>query len=153
MMSVADSDNLQNLLTNLNIDISPGYNNDKKVEKLVLQLGELSSRYSDLASRYLKLVNSKVNEPFTNSIQNLSDNISSPNNGIQKALLEILAVTLIFTLSTQILRNSQMIFLTVLHQANLTRLLVNLQVIWARLFGRLFRTSKVFLQIAYKIIF
>lgn len=96
MMSVADSDNLQNLLTNLNIDISPGYNNDKKVEKLVLQLGELSSRYSDLASRYLKLVNSKVNEPFTNSIQNLSDNISSPNNGIQKALLEILAVTLIF---------------------------------------------------------
>jgi hypothetical protein len=96
MMSVADSDNLQNLLTNLNIDISPGYNNDKKVEKLVLQLGELSSRYSDLASRYLKLVNSKVNEPFTNSIQNLSDNISSPNNGIQKTLLEILAVTLIF---------------------------------------------------------
>jgi hypothetical protein len=96
MMSVADSDNLQNLLTNLNIDISPGYNNDKKVEKLVLQLGELSSRYSDLASRYLKLVNSKVNEPFTNSIQNLSDNISSPNSGIQKSLLEILAVTLIF---------------------------------------------------------
>ena len=34
-----------------------------KKKKLVLQLGELSARYSDLASRYLKLVNSKINEP------------------------------------------------------------------------------------------
>lgn len=129
MMSVADSDNLQNLLTNLNIDISPGYNNDKKVEKIILQLGELSSRYSDLASRYLKLVNSKVNEPFTNIVHNLSDNISSPNNGIQKSLLELLAVTVIFILLTQIFRNSQMMFPIVLHQANSIRPLENLQAI------------------------
>lgn len=92
MMSVADSDNLQNLLANLNIDISPGYNNDKKVEKLVLQLGELSSRYSDLASRYLKLVNSKVNDPLATSILSVSDNNYTANNGIQKSLLELLAV-------------------------------------------------------------
>ena len=128
-MSVADSDNLQNLLTNLNIDISPGYNNDKKVEKLVLQLGELSSRYSDLASRYLKLVNSKVNEPFTNSVHSLSDNISSSNNGMQKSLLELLAVKLIFILLTQIFRNSQLMFQNVLHQVNLILLLVNLPAI------------------------
>ena len=125
MMSVADSDNLQNLLKNLNIYFSPGYNNDKKVEKLVLQLGELSSRYSDLASRYLKLVNSKVNEPFTNSVHSLSDNISSSNNGMQKSLLELLAVKLIFILLTQIFRNSQLMFQNVLHQVNLILLLVN----------------------------
>ena len=125
MMSVADSDNLQNLLKNLNIYFSPGYNNDKKVEKLVLQLGELSSRYSDLASRYLKLVNSKVNEPFTNSVHSLSDNISSSNNGMQKSLLELLAVKLIFILPTQIFRNSQLMFQNVLHQVNLILLLVN----------------------------
>ena len=124
-MSVADSDNLQNLLKNLNIYFSPGYNNDKKVEKLVLQLGELSSRYSDLASRYLKLVNSKVNEPFTNSVHSLSDNISSSNNGMQKSLLELLAVKLIFILPTQIFRNSQLMFQNVLHQVNLILLLVN----------------------------
>ena len=129
MMSVADSDNLQNLLKNLNIYFSPGYNNDKKVEKLVLQLGELSSRYSDLASRYLKLVNSKVNEPFTNSVHSLSDNISSSNNGIQKSLLELLAVKLIFILPTQIFRNSQLMFQNVLHQVNLILLLVNLPAI------------------------
>ena len=129
MMSVADSDNLQNLLKNLNIYFSPGYNNDKKVEKLVLQLGELSSRYSDLASRYLKLVNSKVNEPFTNSVHSLSDNISSSNNGMQKSLLELLAVKLIFILPTQIFRNSQLMFQNVLHQVNLILLLVNLPAI------------------------
>lgn len=95
-MSVADSDNLQNLLTNLNIDISPGYNNDKKFEKLILQLGELSSRYSDLASRYLKLVNSKVHEPLTTPILSVSDNNSTSNNGVQRSLLELLAVKLYY---------------------------------------------------------
>lgn len=129
MMSVADSDNLQNLLTNLNLDISPGYNNDKKVEKLVLQLGELSSRYSDLASRYLKLVNSKVNEPFSNSVHSLSDNASSSNNGIQKSLLELLAVILVYVILNQIFRNFQLIFRNVLHQVNLIRLPVNLPAI------------------------
>lgn len=92
MMSVSDSDNLQSLLSNLNIDISPGYNNDKKVEKLVLQLGELSARYSDLASRYLKLVNSKIHEPAKPAQYEPSENIPSAINGIQKSLLDILSV-------------------------------------------------------------
>lgn len=92
MMSVSDSDNLQTLLSNLNMDISTTYNNDKKVEKLVLQLGELSARYSDLASRYLKLVNSKINEPGKASQFEYSENASSVNNGIQKSLLDIISV-------------------------------------------------------------
>lgn len=92
MISVADSDNLQNLLAGLNIDISSGLNNDKKVEKLVLQLGELSSRYSDLASRYLKLVNARSLEStkgfFADNVQTIN-----PQNGIlEKSLLNILSV-------------------------------------------------------------
>lgn len=94
MMSVADSDNLQHLLANLNLDMSSGMNNDKKVEKLVLQLGELSARYSDLASRYLKLFNSKVHEqPAKSTFQETFENHhSSQINGLQKSLLDTLAV-------------------------------------------------------------
>ena len=92
MMSVNDSDNLQTLLNNLNIDISSGYNNDKKVEKLVLQLGELSSRYSNLASRYLKLINSKINEPVKPSLFEAPGNITLVNNGMQKSLLDVISV-------------------------------------------------------------
>ena len=99
MMSVADSDILQNLLANLNIDNSSGYNDDKKVEKLVLQLGELSARYSDLASRYLKLVNSKVNEP-TKSVfheNGQSNSISSSAiSSLQNSLLDTLAVRIFY---------------------------------------------------------
>ena len=91
MMSVSDSDNLQTLLANLNIDISSGYNNDKKVEKLVLQLGELSARYSDLASRYLKLVNSKINDPVKVLSIEASQN-ASINNGAQNYFLDIISV-------------------------------------------------------------
>lgn len=129
MMSFADSDNLQNLLTNLNIDISPGYNDDKKVEKLVLQLGELSSRYSDLAARYLKLANSRVHEPLASPVLNISDNNSSLNNGIQKPLLELLAVKLFVYISNNIFRNFQPMYLIALHQVNLIHQLANLRVI------------------------
>lgn len=92
MMSASDSENLQTLLSSLNMDISSGFNNDKKVEKLVLQLGELSARYSDLASRYLKLVNSKINEPVKASQFEISENVSSANSGIQKSFLDLLSV-------------------------------------------------------------
>lgn len=94
MMSVtADSDNLQGLLSNLNIDIPSGYSNDAKVEKLVMQLGELSARYSDLAARYLKLANSKMNESARPSVHSLERN-NPINNNIQKSLLDILSVTI-----------------------------------------------------------
>jgi hypothetical protein len=130
MMSVADSDNLQNLLTNLNIDISPGYNNDKKVEKLVLQLGELSSRYSDLASRYLKLVNSKVHEPLTTSILSVPDNNSTSNNVIQKPLLELLAVKITNTsIVFKFFRNFPLMYPNALHRANSILQMANLPVI------------------------
>lgn len=93
MMSVADSDNLQHLLANLNLDMSSGISNDKKVEKLILQLGELSARYSDLASRYLKLFNSKVHEPAKSTFQEVFENHHLPQiNGLQKSLLDTLAV-------------------------------------------------------------
>ena len=91
MMSLAESDNLQGLLTNLNIDMSSGYNDDSKIETLVLQLGELSGRYSDLASRYLTLANSKVIEPTKYSIHEVSRE-NNTNNSVQKSLLDILAV-------------------------------------------------------------
>lgn len=74
------------------MDISSGFNNDKKVEKLVLQLGELSARYSDLASRYLKLVNSKINEPATAPQFEISETVSSANSGIQKSFSDLLSV-------------------------------------------------------------
>lgn len=97
MISVSGSDNLQNLLSNLNID-----NGDKKVEKLVLQLGELSARYSDLAARYLKLANSKTNEPpFMSASTDFNDartNISSFNSELQKSLIEVLSVSSVYKL-------------------------------------------------------
>lgn len=92
MMSVTDSDNLQGLLANLNIDISSGYNNDIKVEKLVLQLGELSARYSDLAARYLKLSNSRMNESTNPTVHNL-EQYQSVTNNFQKSFLDILSVS------------------------------------------------------------
>lgn len=91
MMSVTNSDNLQGLLANLNIDISSSYNNDIKVEKLVLQLGELSARYSDLAARYLKLASSKMNESTRPFVHTLESNHSATSN-IQKSFLDILSV-------------------------------------------------------------
>lgn len=104
MMSVADSDSLQNLLANLNLDMASGLSNDKKVEKLVLQLGELSARYSDLASRYLKLVNSKVNEPPKSSFHDSFENHqSSQINGLQKSILDTLAVNILLILYLNLL--------------------------------------------------
>lgn len=131
MMSVADSDNLQNLLANLNLDMSSGLNNDKKVEKLVLQLGELSARYSDLASRYLKLVNSKVNEPIKSSFQDSFENHqSSQVTGLQKSFLDTLAVIVFVSnhLNCQF-RNIRSKFRTALLPVNLTPLLESLLVI------------------------
>lgn len=94
MMSVADNDNLNALLANLNIDYSPAdYGEDKKVEKLVAQIGELSARYSDLASRYLKLVNTKavsgqeialdLNSKFSSSLASSS---------LQKSITDLFSV-------------------------------------------------------------
>lgn len=91
MMS-ADESSLQTLLSNLNIDAAPGYNGEKRVEKLVLQLGELSARYSDLAARYLKLVNSRVTE--SSDIGSLNDGAKGPfsETSSSHALNEIFAV-------------------------------------------------------------
>ena len=88
MMSFADPDNLQNLLADLNIGSISDFNEEKNTEKLVLQLGELSARYSDLATRYLKLVNTKLNEP-ANQLKHES---SSLTNALPKSFSDILEV-------------------------------------------------------------
>lgn len=88
MMSFADPDNLQNLLANLNIENILDFNEENKTKKLVLQLGELSARYSDLATRYLKLVNTKLNEPAN---QPKHEN-SSLINTLPKSFSDILEV-------------------------------------------------------------
>lgn len=94
MMSVADSDSLNSLLSNLNIDYSSGINDEKKIEKLVAQIGELSSRYSDLASRYLKLVNTKVVPTNLDLASELSSKFSSSLNstGLQKSISDLFSV-------------------------------------------------------------
>lgn len=88
MMSVVERDELQGLLATLNIDNSQSFSDDKKVEKLVFQLGDLSSRYSDLATRYLKLVNSKVSP----SIEGNTLGPTLPNSALQKTINDLFSV-------------------------------------------------------------
>lgn len=97
MMSVADTESLNSLLTNLNIiDYSSSLSDEKKIEKLVAHIGELSSRYSDLASRYLKLVNTKVVAP-ANSLDVAADlnskfSSSIASTGLQKSVSDLFSV-------------------------------------------------------------
>ena len=101
MMSVADSESLNSLLSTLNIDYASGLNDEKKVEKLVAQIGELSSRYSELASRYLKLVNTKsVSSNYEELNSKFASSSALASTGLQKSISDLFSVRN-FALSVQ----------------------------------------------------
>ncbi len=94
MMSVADSESLNSLLSSLNMEYGSGVSDEKKIEKLVAQIGELSGRYSDLAARYLKLVNTKAAPSNLDAALELNPKYSSSISvtGLQKSISDLFSV-------------------------------------------------------------
>jgi hypothetical protein len=86
MSSVGGSDKFQSLLAKLNIDPNLVYSNDVLIEQLLKEIGDVSARYSALAAKHLKLLNTQTVPTV------LSKHLAPESSGLKNALSHVITV-------------------------------------------------------------
>lgn len=75
-------DKLQSLLSKINIDPKVCYSNGLLIETLLKEIGDVSARYSQLAAKHLKMLNSQSTMPVAPFESNENANLKMSINAI-----------------------------------------------------------------------